>query len=63
MSEPGTRNRSKNVVCVLILVAVVVVGFAVFAAVYSIARHLLTDKTIRLKRQNRAADAQHAAGH
>jgi hypothetical protein len=48
---------------VLILASVVVVGFAVMAAVYSIARHLLTDKTIRLKRQNRAADNQHAAKH
>ncbi|OIW25859.1 hypothetical protein CONLIGDRAFT_508873 [Coniochaeta ligniaria NRRL 30616] len=40
----------------------VVVGFAVTAALYSITRHLFTDKTIRLKRQNRAADA-HAANH
>ncbi|KAJ4412555.1 hypothetical protein N0V82_008732 [Gnomoniopsis sp. IMI 355080] len=35
----------------------VVVGFAVFAAGYSCIRHFFTDKTIRLKRQNRAADA------
>ncbi|KAG6360525.1 hypothetical protein INS49_011587 [Diaporthe citri] len=35
----------------------VVVGFAVIAAGYSITRHLFVDKTIRLKRQNRAADA------
>ncbi|KAI7787242.1 hypothetical protein SLS64_000161 [Diaporthe eres] len=35
----------------------VVVGFAVLAAGYSITRHLFVDKTIRLKRQNRAADA------
>lgn len=34
----------------------VVVGFAVIAAGYSITRHLFVDKTIRLKRQNRAAD-------
>lgn len=34
----------------------VVVGFAVLAAGYSMTRHLMTDKTIRLKRQNRAAD-------
>lgn len=34
----------------------VVVGFAVLAAGYSITRHLFVDKTIRLKRQNRAAD-------
>ncbi|KAK4458741.1 hypothetical protein QBC42DRAFT_276095 [Cladorrhinum samala] len=40
----------------------VVVGFAVCASVYSITRHLFTDKTIRLKRQNRAADS-HAAAH
>jgi hypothetical protein len=47
----------------LTLATVVVVGFAVAAAIYSITRHLFTDKTIRLKRQNRAADAQHAAKH
>lgn len=35
----------------------VVVTFAVCAAVYSCARHLTVDKNIRLKRQNRAADA------
>ncbi|KAF3766346.1 hypothetical protein M406DRAFT_356299 [Cryphonectria parasitica EP155] len=35
----------------------VVVGFAVFAAGYSSMRHFFTDKTIRLKRQNRAADS------
>jgi hypothetical protein len=35
----------------------VVVGFAVCAAIYSSTRHLMVDKTIRLKRQNRAADA------
>lgn len=40
----------------------VVVGFAVCAAAYSMTRHLMTDKTIRLKRQNRAAD-QAAAAH
>ncbi|ROV89235.1 hypothetical protein VMCG_09886 [Cytospora schulzeri] len=39
----------------------VVVAFAVTAAGYSITRHLFTDKTIRLKRQNRAADAAAAA--
>jgi len=39
----------------------VVVGLAVFAAGYSSLRHFLVDKTIRLKRQNRAADnAAHA---
>ncbi|PSR93658.1 hypothetical protein BD289DRAFT_480971 [Coniella lustricola] len=41
----------------------VVVGFAVCAAAYSCTRHLVTDKTIRLKRQNRAADAAAAAAH
>ncbi|KAB5528165.1 hypothetical protein GE09DRAFT_1150579 [Coniochaeta sp. 2T2.1] len=41
----------------------VVVGFAIVAALYSITRHLYTDKTIRLKRQNRAADNQHAVKH
>lgn len=40
----------------------VVVAFAVSAAVYSITRHLVVDKTIRLKRQNRAADAHAHAG-
>lgn len=40
----------------------VVVGFAVFAAGYSCVRHFFTDKTIRFKRQNRAADAA-AANH
>jgi hypothetical protein len=35
----------------------VVVAFAVSAAVYSSGRHLIVDKNIRLKRQNRAADA------
>ncbi|KAL2160038.1 hypothetical protein VTH06DRAFT_1693 [Thermothelomyces fergusii] len=39
----------------------VVVAFAVTAAVYSSFRHLATDKNIRLKRQNRAADS-HAHG-
>jgi hypothetical protein len=48
---------------VLMPAAVVVVGFAVLAAIYSITRHLFTDKTIRLKRQNRAADNQHAVKH
>ena len=40
----------------------VVVGFALVAATYSSLRHFMTDKTIRLKRQNRAAD-KHEAGH
>ncbi|KAK4251690.1 hypothetical protein C7999DRAFT_27767 [Corynascus novoguineensis] len=35
----------------------VVVAFAVTAGVYSSFRHFVTDKTIRLKRQNRAADS------
>ncbi|KAM7208599.1 hypothetical protein V8F20_001022 [Naviculisporaceae sp. PSN 640] len=34
----------------------VVVGFAVCAACYSSVRHFMTDKTMRLKRQNRAAE-------
>ncbi|KXX77680.1 NADH dehydrogenase [ubiquinone] 1 alpha subcomplex subunit 4 [Madurella mycetomatis] len=38
----------------------VVVAFAVCAAVYSSGRHLVVDKTIRLKRQNRAADSHHS---
>ncbi|KAK1772961.1 hypothetical protein QBC33DRAFT_35833 [Phialemonium atrogriseum] len=38
----------------------VVVIFALGAASYSSLRHFLTDKTMRLKRQNRAADnAEH----
>ena len=42
----------------------VVVAFAVSAAIYSSSRHFLVDKTIRLKRQNRAADAaHHQEGH
>ncbi len=42
----------------------VVVAFAVSAAIYSSTRHFLVDKTIRLKRQNRAADAaHHQEGH
>ncbi|KAK4122655.1 hypothetical protein N657DRAFT_691156 [Parathielavia appendiculata] len=40
----------------------VVVAFAVTAAAYSCTRHLIVDKNIRLKRQNRAADAA-AHGH
>ncbi|KAK3943519.1 hypothetical protein QBC46DRAFT_377305 [Diplogelasinospora grovesii] len=36
----------------------VVVGFAVCAAIYSSLRHFMVDKNIRLKRQNRAADAK-----
>ncbi|KAH6656928.1 hypothetical protein BKA67DRAFT_655229 [Truncatella angustata] len=39
----------------------VVVGFAVFAAGYSSMRKFWVDKTMRLKRQNRAADSA-AAG-
>ncbi|KAL0940978.1 uncharacterized protein CTRU02_203741 [Colletotrichum truncatum] len=40
----------------------VVVGFALTAATYSIARHFMTDGTIRLKRQGKlAADAAEAA--
>ncbi|ROW17324.1 hypothetical protein VPNG_01195 [Cytospora leucostoma] len=39
----------------------VVVGAACVAAGFSITRHLFTDSTIRLKRQNRAAEsAAHA---
>ncbi|KAK3321470.1 hypothetical protein B0T19DRAFT_445231 [Cercophora scortea] len=41
----------------------VVVGFAVSAAGYSSLRHFMTDKTIRLKRQNRAAEAAAAKEH
>ncbi len=42
----------------------VVVGFAILAAGYSSLRHFMVDKTIRLKRQNRAADsAPHAEEH
>ncbi|KAF6792999.1 hypothetical protein CMUS01_09300 [Colletotrichum musicola] len=33
----------------------VVVGFALAAATYSVARHFMTDKTIRLKRQGKTA--------
>ncbi|KDN65970.1 hypothetical protein CSUB01_00636 [Colletotrichum sublineola] len=43
----------------------VVVGFALTAATYSIARHFMTDKTIRLKRQGKSAAAEsgHEEGH
>ncbi|AEO61629.1 hypothetical protein MYCTH_2311968 [Thermothelomyces thermophilus ATCC 42464] len=41
----------------------VVVAFAVTAAVYSSFRHLATDKNIRLKRQNRAADSHAQEEH
>ncbi|KKA27679.1 hypothetical protein TD95_002765 [Thielaviopsis punctulata] len=45
----------------------VVVGFAVCAAGYSLGRHLLTDKTIRLSRQgseHKAHDTKaHSEGH
>ncbi|KAL8409406.1 hypothetical protein RB594_007728 [Gaeumannomyces avenae] len=41
----------------------VVVGFALLAAGYSSLRHFMTDRTIRLKRQNRAADKHEGAHH
>ncbi|KIH93484.1 hypothetical protein SPBR_04468 [Sporothrix brasiliensis 5110] len=41
----------------------VVVGFAVFAAGYSSVRHFFVDGTIRLKRQNRAAEHVAEAEH
>ncbi|KAF9877761.1 hypothetical protein CkaCkLH20_04896 [Colletotrichum karsti] len=42
----------------------VVVGFALAAAAYSVGRHFMTDGTIRIKRQNKAAvDAAEAKGH
>jgi len=50
----------------LIVRSGVVVGFAVIAAGYSSLRHFIHDKTIRLKRQNRAADnhgSSHSEGH
>ena len=47
----------------LALVVGVVVGFALLAASYSSLRHFMTDKTIRLKRQNRAADKHESAHH
>ncbi|KAK4202537.1 hypothetical protein QBC40DRAFT_276118 [Triangularia verruculosa] len=49
------RSRFTNIPAELIPLGVVV-AFALGAAVYSIGRHLVVDKTIRLKRQNRAAD-------
>ncbi|EFX06604.1 hypothetical protein CMQ_6925 [Grosmannia clavigera kw1407] len=54
-------RRLKNIPAELLPLGVVV-GFAVFAAGYSITRHLFVDKTIRLKRQNRLADNA-AHGH
>ncbi|KAF4931833.1 hypothetical protein CGCVW01_v000184 [Colletotrichum viniferum] len=42
----------------------VVVGFALAAATYSVGRHFMTDSTIRIKRQNKAAaDAAEAREH
>ncbi|GJC82644.1 hypothetical protein ColLi_05482 [Colletotrichum liriopes] len=42
----------------------VVVGFALAAATYSVGRHFMTDKTIRLKRQGKsAADSSHGEEH
>lgn len=41
----------------------VVVGFALFAAGYSIVRHFVVDSNIRLRRQNRTAEAIEAAKH
>ncbi|CAK7233929.1 hypothetical protein SBRCBS47491_008777 [Sporothrix bragantina] len=41
----------------------VVVGFALFAAGYSSIRHFVVDGTIRLKRQNRAAEHVGEAEH
>ncbi|KAL2021136.1 hypothetical protein VTK56DRAFT_7442 [Thermocarpiscus australiensis] len=55
------RARFKSIPAELIPLGVVV-AFAVSAAIYSSARHLIVDKNIRLKRQNRAADA-HAEHH
>ncbi|KAK0634686.1 hypothetical protein B0T17DRAFT_514029 [Bombardia bombarda] len=40
-----------------------VVGLALVAAGYSSLRHFMTDKTIRLKRQNRAAEHHAEADH
>ncbi|KAK0747508.1 hypothetical protein B0T21DRAFT_278399 [Apiosordaria backusii] len=55
------RGRLKNIPPELVPLGVVV-AFALGAACYSITRHLVVDKTIRLKRQNRAADAHASAG-
>ncbi|CAK7273129.1 hypothetical protein SEPCBS119000_005487 [Sporothrix epigloea] len=41
----------------------VVVGFALFAAGYSIVRHFVVDSNIRLRRQNRAAEHAAEAKH
>ncbi|KAK4139818.1 uncharacterized protein C8A04DRAFT_32648 [Dichotomopilus funicola] len=41
----------------------IVVAFAVGAAGYSSLRHFMVDGTIRLKRQNRAADDHHQGEH
>ncbi|KAK3372812.1 hypothetical protein B0T24DRAFT_243811 [Lasiosphaeria ovina] len=42
----------------------VVVAFAVGAAFYSSMRHFFVDKTLRLKRQNRASEKhEHASSH
>jgi hypothetical protein len=48
---------------VLTDLAGIVVVFAVGAAAYSSLRHFMTDKTIRFKRQNRAADSHTHGEH
>lgn len=51
------RHLSYPLAIILMQDTGVVVAFAVSAAIYSSSRHLIVDKNIRLKRQNRAADA------
>lgn len=41
----------------------VVVTFAVAAAIYSIGRHFMTDKTLRLTRQNRKPEPKGGEHH
>ncbi|KAG7285252.1 hypothetical protein NEMBOFW57_009873 [Staphylotrichum longicolle] len=64
MMRPIPRLRRLKQIPPELLPLGVVVAFAVSAAIYSSTRHLMVDKTIRLKRQNRAADAHaHSEEH
>ncbi|CAK7564349.1 MAG: hypothetical protein SEPTF4163_002238 [Sporothrix epigloea] len=55
-------RRLRNIPAELLPLGVVV-GFALFAAGYSIVRHFVVDSNIRLRRQNRTAEAIEAAKH
>ncbi|GJD01751.1 hypothetical protein ColKHC_10576 [Colletotrichum higginsianum] len=61
MMSPVPRLRKLRQIPPELIPLGVVVGFALAAATYSVGRHFVTDKTIRLKRQGKSAAA--AAGH